>query len=115
MGAERRSVKRSRSFARVLLVLEGRMGYVADMGGHGFRGLFLDGQALVPGSVRELEMAFSEIEIAPFPIEVLVRWSRIEDGAVEAGFELTDRVSEAGLVDFDAIGVYYSESDRDIC
>jgi hypothetical protein len=115
MGAERRACRRSRSFAQVLIVLEGRMGYVADMSERGFRGLFLDGQALIPGSIRELEMAFSEIEIAPFPLEVLVRWSRIEEGSVEAGLELTDRVSEAGLVDFEAIGVYYSESDRDKC
>lgn len=108
MSAERRSQRRHRSFARVLIVVEGRAGYVADMSVSGFRGLFLDGPTFVPGSTLRLKMAFEELGIVPFDLEVLVRWSAYDLGAVEAGFELADELDAAAQRDFDAIGDYYA-------
>ena len=109
MGKERRVHVRRRSFARVLIEIEGRLGYVADMGPSGFRGLFLDGSTLLPGSRLRIMMAFDELGIAPFELEVLVRWSAYDVGAVEAGFELPFDLSAGARKGFDIIGRYYAE------
>jgi hypothetical protein len=110
MGRERREHNRSLSFARVLILIDGRVGYVADMSPGGFRGLFLDGSTFIPGSRLKLKMAFSEKDIDPFDLEVLVRWSDFDVGAVEAGFELCAEPSGEAQRDFDAIEAYYTEN-----
>ena len=108
MDQERREHTRNLSFARVLIVIDGRVGYVADMSSGGFRGLFLDGSTFIPGTRLRLKMAFSEKGIDPFDLEVLVRWSDFDVGAVEAGFELCAEPTASAQRDFDAIGAYYT-------
>jgi len=111
MAKERRSFDRNRSFARVLVSHEGRLGYVADMGDRGFRVLFLAGATLVPGGRVTLLMAFSEMGVEAFELEVLVRWSAWDLGALGAGFELCSDLGEAALRSFEAIRGYYAVHD----
>jgi hypothetical protein len=108
MGRERRGFERNRSFARVLVSHEGRMGYVADMGERGFRVVFLSGATLVPGGRVRLLLAFSELGIEPFELDVVVRWCAWDLGALGAGFELCSEPEADAGRSFEAIGRYYA-------
>ncbi|MBL8967511.1 MAG: PilZ domain-containing protein [Spirochaetaceae bacterium] len=107
MSDERRGDCRDRSFARVLLRFRGRIGYVADVSGGGFRGLFPEDFELEAGGPIELELGFEELGIDIFSLSALVKWIRRDEGALEAGFELAS-AEPRSLELFNRIRTYYS-------
>lgn len=108
MSQERRSAKRDRSFAHVLLRCQGRLGYVADLSEGGFRGLFPEVFELPERSEAEVEMTFAELNLGPFRLQTLIRWSRVIEGSLEAGFQVLGALDSRALDFFERIRVYYA-------
>ena len=109
MMQERRDSSRDRSFARILIRVEGRVGYVADVSDNGFKGLFPEPFAIEPGKTFSVGVSFAELGLSAFELEATARWVRLSGGAQEVGFEIRD-VAEA-IFDADkfaAIRDYYS-------
>jgi len=109
MMQERRDSSRDRSFARILISVKGRVGYVADVSDNGFKGLFPEPFAMEPGKTFSVGVSFSELGLSAFNLEATVRWVRLSGGAQEVGFEL--REMEAAVYDegkFAIIRDYYS-------
>jgi hypothetical protein len=113
-GFDRRIQDRRRSFARVLISVEGRVGYVADISEGGIRGLFAEPFATVPGQDYRLEVSFEELGIDSFSLEVAVRWWRIEEGALLVGFELLDSCPRNDAVNYELLRKYYMEAPGNI-
>lgn len=111
MTRERRDSSRDRSFARILISVAGRVGYVADVSDNGFKGLFPEPFVIEPGKTFVLGVSFSELGLSAFELEATVRWVRLSGGAQEVGFEL--RNMAMALCDeskFAIIRDYYSNS-----
>jgi hypothetical protein len=108
---ERRDSSRDRSFARILIRLEGRVGYVADVSDNGFKGLFPEPFAIEPGKTFSVGVSFAELGLSAFELEATVRWVRLSAGAQEVGFELGE-MAEAARDEskFAIIRDYYSNS-----
>lgn len=109
MKSERRIERRSRSFARILISVEGRFGYIADVSEGGFKGLFPEPFALEIGSLLPISVSFEEMGLGSFGLKASVRWLRLVGGALEVGFELSHADDEA-LSSFERIRDYYSRS-----
>lgn len=107
-GADRRVLPRERSFARILITLNGKAGYIADISPGGYRGLFPEPLLLEPGRVYEVEASFEELGLAAFSLPSVLRWTRGSEGAFEAGFELGAEVGRAGMEAFGRIRAYYA-------
>lgn len=113
MSGERREGGRDRSFARILVSVEGRAGYVADVSGGGFRAIFAGGFSPPLGLPLRVEISFEELGLGIFPLTALARWCKPVEGGAEAGFELAPGAREgpeAGL--FERLRSYYDKSLR---
>jgi hypothetical protein len=109
MKAERRIDTRNRSFARILLVVAGRVGYVADVSEHGFKGLFPDPFEAVLGGVFSVTVSFEELGLPVFEIQAVVRWTKLSSGSLEVGFNLVEGSSTVEDIDkFEQIRKYYA-------
>ncbi len=109
MSDERRETGRDRSFARILIRVEGRVGYIADVSDFGFKGLFPEPFLEPLGSRLVVGVSFEELGLAAFELSTVLRWSRLAQGAGEVGFELVQgSSSEDDLVKFRKIRDYYS-------
>lgn len=109
MSDERRDSSRDRSFARIFVSVEGRVGYVADVSDSGFKGLFVEPFEPELGRDLLVGVSFAELGLSAFVIEATARWSRISQGAMEVGFEIrstSPSSEEAGK--FAIIRDYYS-------
>ncbi len=106
-GPERRAASRDRSFARVLVSVEGVVGFIADVSERGFRGIFPERFELASGRLLSVEISFEEIGIDIFTLDACVRWVLPVEGGVEAGFELASLpVTERSA--FNRIREYYA-------
>lgn len=113
MSGERRQDARDRSFARILVRVEGRAGYVADVSENGFRAIFAGDFSPALDSPLRVEISFEELGLGIFPLPALARWSKAVEGGAEAGFELAPEAREgpeAGL--FERLRSYYDKSLR---
>ena len=111
MSRERRDSSRDRSFARILVSVEGRVGYVADVSDSGFKGLFPGPFDIELGRSFAVGISFAELGLSAFEIEATARWSRLSGGAQEIGFELRgvgSSLSDEGK--FAVIREYYSSA-----
>jgi hypothetical protein len=109
MTGERRDSSRDRSFARILISVAGRVGYVADVSDNGFKGLFPEPFAIEPGKTFTVGVSFAELGLAAFELEATARWVRLSGGAQVVGFEIRDMAAafcDAGK--FAVIRDYYS-------
>jgi hypothetical protein len=109
MKSERRVDRRNRSFARILISVEGRFGYIADVSEGGFKGLFPEPFGLEIGSILPICVSFEEMGLGFFSLKASVRWLRLAGGALEVGFELF-HADDAALSSFERIRDYYSRS-----
>ena len=109
MTRERRDSSRDRSFARILISVEGRVGYVADVSDNGFKGLFPEPFGIEPGKTFSVGVSFAELGLSAFELEATVRWVRLSEGAQEVGFELREMTTAAGGEgEFAILRDYYS-------
>ena len=109
MKTERRVDRRCRSFARILISVEGRFGYIADVSEGGFKGLFPEPFGLEIGSLLPIGVSFEELGVDFFSLKAAVRWVHLAAGALEVGFELLP-ADEDALSSFERIRDYYSRS-----
>jgi len=111
MTSDRRDSSRDRSFARILISVEGRVGYVADVSDSGFKGLFPEPFSIEPGRTFSVGVSFAELGLSVFVIEATARWVRLSGGAQEVGFELREMAAAAcDEAKFAIIRDYYSNS-----
>jgi hypothetical protein len=109
MKPERRDSLRDHSFARILINVEGRVGYVADVSDRGFKGLFPEPFPLELGRNFTIGVSFEELGLAAFEIEATARWTRLASGSQEVGFELQAwELPQADAEKFNKIREYYS-------
>ena len=111
MTSDRRDSSRDRRFARILISVEGRVGYVADISDNGFKGLFPEPFAMEPGRTFTVGVSFAELGLSAFELEATARWVRLSGGAQEVGFEIRDMT--AAIFDADKFAIirdYYSNS-----
>jgi hypothetical protein len=111
MIGDRRGGNRDHSFARILINIEGKVGYIADVSDQGFKGLFPDPFRPKQGNSYDVCVSFEELGLSTFVIHAVLRWSRLSCGALEVGFELGDgAVREEDSQQFSKIREYYSLS-----
>lgn len=109
MIGDRRGGNRDHSFARILITVEGRVGYIADVSDNGFKGLFPEPFRAETGSCFNVCVSFEELGLSSFVIRAVLRWSKLSHGALEVGFELGDgSVDETDKWQFSKIRDYYS-------
>lgn len=111
MSNDRRDSSRDRSFARILVSVKGRVGYVADVSDNGFKGLFPEPFDIELGRTIAVGISFAELGLSAFELVATARWSRLSGGAQEVGFELRDAgspLSDEGK--FAIIRDYYSNA-----
>lgn len=109
MIGDRRDRQRDHSFARILVIIEGRLGYIADVSDNGFKGLFPEPFEAEIGKSCNVYVSFEELGLSTFEIRATIRWSRISSGALEVGFELGEsEKSEKDAWKFLKIRDYYA-------
>lgn len=112
MSDNRRFANRERSFARILVSVEGRLGYIADVSEGGFKALFTEAFSLDLGRPFTVTISFEEIGLSFFELKALSRWCRISGGCLEVGFELTgDQADSGAIAGFEKIRGYYAEAE----
>jgi hypothetical protein len=111
LSPERRNYERDHSFARILIEIEGKVGYVADVSDFGFKGLFPEPFGGRVGREYLVGIAFDELGLAAFNIRAILRWDRVTQGAGEVGFELVEKETGLGeLENFKTIREYYAKA-----
>ncbi len=112
MSDNRRFASRERSFARILVSVEGKLGYIADVSEGGFKALFTEAFSLDLGRTFTVSVSFDEIGLPLFEVSALSRWCRISGGCLEVGFELArGSAGPEALASFGKIRAYYAEVD----
>lgn len=110
MPDNRRIGNRDRSFARILVRLDGRLGYIADVSDGGFKALFTEAFSIDLGKTFKVSVSFEEIGLSVFEVNVLSRWCRIEGACLEVGFEVVRQgAGTEALADFEKIRAYYAK------
>jgi hypothetical protein len=110
MSSDRRGFGRDHSFARIMINVEGRVGYVADVSDKGFKGLFPEPFNLDLGRAFVVGVSFEELGLKAFDIRAVARWMRLESGSQEVGFELLGlEMDEEERKKFNKIRIYYAD------
>ncbi len=77
MGSDQRRHPRSSAYAKVLVLDQKIPGYLRDLSPGGIRVALLRPLALAPGkTVRLSVLPLLEMGVEPFPLSMVVRWSR---------------------------------------
>ena len=113
MGGEQRRHPRVTGYAKALILGANTPGYVRDLSTSGCQVTFMQAVTAAPGSLLKIRViAEHDPTIAPFEIELRVRWIRPDTLWWAIGGEIETVTGAQGRAEFERLVRYYAGEDQ---